>query len=124
MGGFRLLGPNYTIQSLPSKEMCKCMGYKGEISMEVETTLVNDSEKKLKQLPFSKENVHLGDNMYYKAIHISEDDNFIQERERFRKKKQREFNQLDVEMWTPWDGKSLESMATRELYGERPTEEN
>lgn len=119
MGGFRLLGPNYTIQSLPSEIMCKCPGYTGEISEKTETELVNKTEKVLNHnFPFPK-NAHIGYNMHYKVIHQSEDDGFIAERQRFREKKdekeRRRIRQLGFDNWTPWDGRTLESIATRDL---------
>lgn len=120
MGGFRLLGPNYTIQNLHGEIMCKCPGYKGEISEELETHLVNDVGKPLdKALIKGKGGAHFGENLYYKVISKSEDEDFDGERERFKarkaeKKQKRLEKQAEID-WTPWDGKSLESVATREL---------
>ncbi len=119
MGGFRLLGPNYTIQNLPGKIMCKCPGYKGEISEELETYLVNNVDKPLDKALISTKDAHIGENLHYKLIHKSEDEDFDGERERFRarraeKQKQRLEKQV-IDNWTPWDGKSLESVSAREL---------
>jgi hypothetical protein len=94
------------------------MGYKGEISQEVEKILVNDPEKKLKRSLISTKNAHLGENMHYKVISKSEDDDFEGERERFRARKEEQkrkrLARMGYDNWTPWDGKSLESVATRE----------
>lgn len=118
MGGFRLLGPNYTIQSLRTEVMCKCPGYKGEISQEVETILVNNPEQELDESLISTGGAHLGLTMRYKVIPKSEDDDFEGERERFRakneEKKRKRLAKMAIDNWTPWDGKSLESVATRE----------
>lgn len=120
MGGFRLLGPNYTIQSLPEEFRCKCMGYKGVINEETEQELVSNPTKKLVldskwKLTFGSK--HIGDNLCYNVIHRDEDEHFEKERERFREKKQRlkqeRLKQMGYDNWTPWDGKSLESIATR-----------
>lgn len=120
MGGFRLLGPNYTIQSLRGEIMCKCPGYKGEISEELETHLVNNVGKPLdKALIKGKGGAHFGENLHYKVIPRSDDEDFDGERERLRarkaeKQKHRREKQV-YDNFTPWDGKSLESVATREL---------
>ena len=114
MGGFRLLGPNYTIQSLPSEVMCKCMGFKGEINEEQEQKLVNNPEKRLSKFPVPRNGAHIGDNMHYKVIHKSEDNGFVAERERFRNNKAKQKKRYNT--WkSPWDGLTLESIATREL---------
>lgn len=116
MGGFRLLGPNYTIQSLRTEVMCKCMGYKGQVSEEVENILVNHPEKKLDPTLINSKSAHLGETMCYKVIHRSEDPDFDKEREQFKaKKKAKAKKRVDYENWTPWDGKSLESISTREM---------
>lgn len=118
MGGFRLLGPNYTIQSLPAKERCKCMGYKGVISEETEEILVSLPTKELPPYLVSTfGSKHVGDNLLYKVISKDEDVQFENERKRFRESKQRlkqeRMKQMEYDNWTPWDGKSLESVATR-----------
>lgn len=118
MGGFRFLGPNYTIQSLRSEIMCKCMGYKGEISEELEQKLVRNPEKRLTKFPVPRHGAHIGDNMHYKIISKSEDPDFEGERQRFRQRKEKQrqerMRQSGYDTWTPWDGKSLESIATRD----------
>lgn len=119
MGGFRLLGPNYTIQSLPEKDRCKCMGYKGEISEITEEELVSNSSK---ELPYNLKSTfgsaHVGDNLFYEVIHRDEDENFEKEREQFREKKEKQkrkhLSRMEFDNWTPWDGKSLQSIATRD----------
>lgn len=118
MGGFRLLGPNYTIQSLREHVMCKCMGYKGEISEDIERELVSNPTHELPlHIKSTFGSAHTGDNLFYKVIHKDEDENFEKERERFRERKQRlkqeRLKQMGYDNWTPWDGKSLESIATR-----------
>lgn len=118
MGGFRLLGPNYTIQSLRSPIMCKCPGFKDEITEELEQELINNPEKELIEFPLLTNGVHIGDNMNYRIISKSEDPDFEGERQRFRerkeKRRQERMRQSGYDTWTPWDGKSLESIATRE----------
>lgn len=118
MGGFRLLGPNYTIQSLRSEVMCKCMGFKGEITEELELKLVNNPEKRLTKFPVPRHGTHIGDNMHYEVISKSEDPEFEGERQRFReekkKREQERMLQSGYDTWTPWDGKSLDSIATRD----------
>lgn len=75
MGGFRLQGPNYRIESMPSSRMCRCTGYSGVISKEVEEMLVNKHDKwlELSELPqelqLNMKGVHLGDTMAYEVIH-------------------------------------------------------
>jgi hypothetical protein len=120
MGGFRLLGPNYTIQSLPEKFRCKCMGYKGEISEKIEQELVSNPTKELPlHLKCIFGSAHIGDNLLYKIIHKHEDEHFEQERERLREKKEKlernRLSRMGYDNWTPWDGKSLHSVATREV---------
>lgn len=119
MGGFRLLGPNYTIQSLPTEITCKCPGYKGEISEEIETILVNNPEKKLDKSLIKSGNAHLGLTMHYKIISREEDEDFDKEREKLRKRKEEKQakirKKIEFDNWTPWDGKSLESINPREM---------
>lgn len=124
MGGFRLLGPNYTIQSLPEKVMCKCMGYKDEISEEIERELVSNPTKELpSHIKSTFGSKHVGDNLFYKVIHKMEDADFEKERERFREKKEKlekkRISRMGYDNWTPWDGKTLESIATRGLSVEK-----
>lgn len=125
MGGFRLLGPNYTIQSLPAKYKCKCMGYIGEINEDTEQELVNNPTKTLPLYlqELLKKKAHIGDNLLYRVISREEDKDFEGARERFKKKQQRIQRERQAEMdydnWTPWDGKSLESVSTREMSFER-----
>lgn len=80
MGGFRLLGPNYKIQSVPDSVRCKCPGFRGTIDEAIETTLVNKQEKllKLSQLPlslqFEMKGAHLGENRMYTVTENTEED--------------------------------------------------
>lgn len=77
MGGFRLQGPNYRFVSLPSTSRCRCMGYSGTITEEIEAMLVKKHDKwlELYELPVELREemikVHLGDNMSYDVIHNS-----------------------------------------------------
>lgn len=112
--------PNYTIQSLPEEFRCKCTGYKGVINEETEQELVSNPTKKLDldskwKLTFGSK--HIGDNLFYKIIHRDEDENFDKERKRFQERQERlrkeHLAQMGYDDWTPWDGKSLESIATR-----------
>jgi hypothetical protein len=120
MGGFRLLGPNYTIQSLPGEFTCKCIGYRGEISEKIEQELVFNSTKELPlHLKSTFGSAHIGDNLLYKIIHKDEDENFEQERQRLREKKEiierKRLSRMGYDNWSPCDGKSLTSVATREI---------
>ena len=71
MGGFTLVGPNFTFQNLPNKVRCRCLGFTSNISQDVEDMLLKDEEKILKvsNLPDSlvaqMENFHLGDERHY-----------------------------------------------------------
>lgn len=74
MGGFRLQGPTYRIQSLRGEVQCKCMGFAGLVHETVESFLVNKEEKVLivKDLPYlircAMKGVHLGDVMEYEVV--------------------------------------------------------
>jgi hypothetical protein len=77
MGGFRLQGPNYRFVSMPSSVKCRCTGYSGNITAEVEVMLLNKHDKwlELSQLPLELRDEmtkhHLGTNMSYDIIHRS-----------------------------------------------------
>lgn len=73
MGGFTLIGPTYIFHSLPAKMRCRCMGFKGNIPLDVENLLVNQSNKCL-DLNLLPEDIrdkmmtsHLGDNFNYEV---------------------------------------------------------
>lgn len=71
MGGFTLIGPTYIIKSIPGKLHCRCRGFKGNIPLDIENILVNQSNKclDLNVLPEDIRNEmmtsHLGDNFNY-----------------------------------------------------------
>src|SRR5690349_16250471 len=75
MGGFKFIGPNYTIQNeiqIGDDRICRCVGYTGEISEEIEKYFLNKSEKTLniEELPDTDlietlQYFHLGDQMKY-----------------------------------------------------------
>lgn len=73
MGGFTLIGPTYIIKSIPGQIRCRCSGFKGNIPLELEYVLVNQSNKclDLSILPEDIRNQmmtsHLGDNFNYKV---------------------------------------------------------
>jgi hypothetical protein len=78
MGGFRLTGPNYIIHSIPSKLRCRCAGFRGTINEEVESILVNKTDKTLSfsDLPQTLQHdmlkYHLGDTMCYEVTQNKE----------------------------------------------------
>lgn len=76
MGGFTLIGPSYVFQNLPQhqQEQCRCLGFNGEISRQVEDILLNNRDQtlRLEDLPDDEyellerlENTHLGTEMRY-----------------------------------------------------------
>lgn len=46
MGGFTLIGPTHTFNSCPEPDgmRCRCMGFKGEIPLDVENILLKKEE--------------------------------------------------------------------------------
>lgn len=73
MGGFTLIGPTYIISNIPGHIKCRCAGFKGHIPLDVETILINQSNKCL-DLSILPEDIrnrmmssHLGDNFNYKV---------------------------------------------------------
>lgn len=73
MGGFTLIGPKYIITNIPGKIRCRCTGFKGNIPLDIENILVNQSNKclDLSVLPQDIRNEmlasHLGDSFDYKV---------------------------------------------------------
>lgn len=71
MGGFTLIGPHYTFENKPNAVKCRCLGYTGTISGEVENALLLDKDKllDLEKLPdellLLMEGYHLGEEMHY-----------------------------------------------------------
>lgn len=72
MGGFTLIGPSYTFKSLAGMR-CRCTGYTGKISADIEKTLVSQEQQYLDLSIFPedvRENMmkhHLGNNFNYTA---------------------------------------------------------
>lgn len=71
MGGFTLEGPTYRFRSLPDSFRCRCTGFKGRITSDIEAVLRNKEDKKLSlsDLPEDMQSDmlkhHLGENFYY-----------------------------------------------------------
>lgn len=56
MGGFKLYGPDYEIQNIkvPGAPACRCPGYSGHITKELETFFINQPVKKITGVDLEK----------------------------------------------------------------------
>lgn len=95
MGGFTLIGPTYIINSIPGHIKCRCTGFEGNIPLDVENILVNQSNKCL-DISILPEDIrkkmmtsHLGDNFNYKVTRI------LKQEEKDAKEKQWLSNMVD-----------------------------
>jgi hypothetical protein len=80
MGGFTLIGPTYIINSIPGR-LHSQTGFKGNIPLDVEDILVNQSNKCLdlsvlpEDIREGMKNSNLGDNLNYKITkHLTQDE--------------------------------------------------
>ena len=73
MGGFKFIGPNYTfenISNMSNTSNCRCLGYTGTISHQVENYLLQDTQLDIENLPDDElaeklQSYHLGENLHY-----------------------------------------------------------
>ncbi len=76
MGRFIFKGPKYIISSLPNYPCCRCTGYSGCIDKDIETMLLNKTDKVLVMADLPQDLVtdmsgyHIGNNMNYKISEI------------------------------------------------------
>jgi hypothetical protein len=73
MGGFTLVGPTYTIKST-GVSMCRCTGFRGDITEDIETLLVNQDNPYLdvamlpQELQENMMKSHIGNSLHYKVV--------------------------------------------------------